>query len=1175
MAKDDKIKSRSKACPPACSGGAGYLYEYNVLTSYVVMMLTNGFIPTYPNYSIDEISFQTSSKGYLVDDFLINLSNQQNRCKILGQIKRTIYFTESDENFRKTLSEAWNDYNNPNKFDPLKDKFFIITESLTRSDYSPVMWLLDNSRHLLPEEFFTAIDEPNISPTDTKQKFEIFKKIINSFDENTNITDEKLYTFLKSIYILIYDFGRDESIVKSLFLSYISQFTDGDPVDVWNSIFIHTADMDAHGGTIIYKLIPKEIKARISSKREIQPTSKLQTESLSNIPFDEIENEDYISAIIAVLLLGAWDENNPYDISIIESLVEMSYNKFVHILHKLERKTNSPFTNSNSIWTIKNPYELIKHWESWIYEINITQFKNVAIKIFHGDSQSCNPDNCKYYSEYLCNGIATTIAILSSLREEFSRVSSDRIDTYIASILYDVLKDSNVSYWSNIEALLPLFAEASPLIYLRLLQNNINGESSPIKELFCKDSSDYNTDGIVRSLEILAWKQEFFKQACKTLVQLASIDIKSPWRRRPVNSLRSILMPWHPHTLADKSARISVLHSIVSENPDFAWEFLPDLLPDSRVSITRTTTPKYLISIQENIPYFNEEELKELRIICEGLIIQLAERNSITNWEKFIIILPDFLDDAFNKFVDEIQNNFDTYSEAKKISIWESLSQLVNRHKNHKEEKWAMDQSRIDALDSIVELYKPKDILNLNKRLFDNYNSDLISTKTKYDYDAYRKELEIKQFEAVQEIYNEGRLQRIIEFVHIVKRPECVGYSMGAIELSETDQVILPEYLNSKSICEQEFIKTYIIKRFCTKGWSWVKTINPNAWTINAKTTFLCCLPLGDCTWSLVNNWLGDQSNKYWEQITIYRCLDSIDNQYVIRNLLSCKRYDLLISILWDGIHNKKSYIKINDIIQTLINLETWDHDQLYTISKLIEHLQSQPDIDIDTMFDIELKYYTEDERSFSYPPINIERKLINQPKLFCKYLALVSKPLYRYNATMQNDAANIKDLSDIYNKFSDIFDDWTTIPGTDNNGCFFPEEFQSWFESVSAEAAKIGIEKKLKETIGGILTKAPADDDGFWIHHTIAKLLNRYDVEDIRDGYYQKKVGVYGYTYSEDNLRDEQTKADKYIQLAKDSKARGYGYLAELLNRLAGHHQGIIYEIRQRLEEDKQQYGE
>lgn len=1157
------MKDGPKNCNLYSSSGGGFQYEYQVLTSFVVLMLTRGFVPNFPNYTIDKISFQTRRMGYLTDDFFIQLSNQHRQISILGQIKHTLSCSPSNKDFRDTIDKAWHDFNNLNAFDKQNVCIFIITDTLHESDYAPVLWILENSRLLSKDKdnYFDLLNHHDVIPPDSRKKFDDFKKVVVTANNNRDISDDDLFTFLQHIYILRFDVDRDESVICSLLLFQIAQFGNENPVAVWDSIFKRIARMDRCGANLTYQSLPDDITKYFTSTRETQPTLYLQSTALSDFSCDDNE----ALTIIPALLLGAWDENYQSDISVVEELIEASYKTWVKSIQGLAHKTNSPFKNTNAIWTINNPQELIRYWKSWIYDYTLTSFVEIVFKVFRGDSRSANPDNCKYYSNALCNGIATTVAILSSMKNDFTNVTAGRIDNYIESILHMIFENSNINYWVNIEDFLPLFAEASPFTYLRLLKDNLDSESSPVKELFSNNSIDYNTDGIIRSLEILAWTPEFFKHACIILAQLATFDIKTAWRRSPVNSLRSILMPWLPHTLASISDRIRVLNIICEDYPDFAWEFLPDLLPDSHVSITRTTTPKYLTSIPEDIPYAPRDEWQKTCIICEDLIIQLAVKNTLTDWDKFITILPDFIDNVFNKFVDKIQNNFDTYSEAKKYCIWASLSQLVIRHKNHKEDKWAMPQNRINALDSIVELYKPKDLLYLHKRLFDTFNYDLILTETDYDYDAYRKELESKQLEAVQEIYNEGGIPRIIDFVNIVKRPSCVGSLLGMIGDSKTDQIILTNYLNTQLLREQDFLRSYIWKRFQITEGTWIETIDSHDWTLEQKVTFLCYLPFCDKSWTIVDKWLGDQKQQYWKNVIVNGYYKNTNYQYAIDNLLECKRYDVALSLLYDIINSKDYYVNINSIIYILTNLKTWDNEQIQIICELIKYLQQQPNVDMDKMFDIELKYYSHQYRSFNYTPINVEKKLIQQPKLFCEYFTLTFMP---------DNLERIVDYSEekriVVSKFLALFDNWSTIPGTDNNACFSSEVFQSWFDSVYTEVEKIGYAGRFKYFLGKLLTKAPADDDGFWINRKIAYLLNQSDNEKMREGYYYKKVGVYYWTCSEKFMQEEQMKHDNYIKLANDSEDKGYANLAELLRYLADFHQDKISDIKKRLKKDK-----
>lgn len=1181
MAKRKRSYSDDKPTSSFATGGGGHEFEKEVIASYIVLLLTKGHVPMFPDYYIEEIRPQTDDLKYSTNDFLIRLTNGKKKVRLIGQVKHNFVVQRGKTEFNKTIEGAWKDYNNQDLFTQGTDKILIITDSLNQTDYTSVLWLLENSRELSQDEFFKKIDTTNIISANTPKKLGVFRSVIEeiinkkpkkNIKTKKRISDGELYTFLQHLVILRYDLLRLESVVLSLLYSHISQINRNDDVEViWALIKNFAARKDVWAGGINIDNIDPKIKKYFISSEEAQKQTRQQEESLlQNFSFESIKKESYMQEIVPALLLGSWDESNPTDVLIVKSMIDGDYNTFVKNLHILEHLPNSPFNNANSIWTVQNPKILFQQFESWIYELTVERFAEVAIQILQNGLLLVQQDNNTPPSEYICKGIATTLAILCSPEITLTKLSPNRINNIVNKI-FNFYVYANINKWAFIDKYLPLLAEASPYNFLYMLDDNIKSNSSAVIELFTdKSSSNYNAGGIVRSLEILAWSPEHFQYACRILAQLASIDIETPWGRRPINSLLSILMPRHPHTLADNSARISILYSIVSEYPDFAWKFLLDLLYGSYVMITDTSRPKYFMTVPEDTPYPSQNDQQLFNHTCEELIAQLAVNKPSADWKDFLAILPSFYDKAFNGFLENLLEHLRTYSKEEKNVLWETLLQFVNKHKKYSTANWAMSRERTEALEKIVKRLKPKDLLNKHKILFGSVSHDLVSTKTDLDYDQYIKILGDKQKEAIQEIYNDGGLKKIIEFVHIVKRPGLVGRFMGFIGDPNTDQYLLTNLLDTKERCEQEFLEFYFDSRLQATDGKWIDTIDHQDWTLEQKVTFLCYMPFYDYTWTIVDQWLEDQKKRYWERVKVNGYSKFINNQYAIDNLLACQRYDVTLTILWGWMIQKDSNLKINDVIQALINLKVWNSECTYIIPDLIKHLQQQPNIDMDVMFDIELKYYPETYITLSYAPIFIEKKLIKQPKLFCKYLTLVFKPDNPDNATNYNEEARI-----VAKKFYRIFDDWSTIPGTNPDGTFSPKEFQSWFKSVFAEASKIGYAKRIKYVIGSILTKAPADNDGFWIHHTIAKLLNQINMQDMRDSYYLKKVGVYRYTYSEDCLQDEQTKADTYIQLAKDSETRGYNYLAELLNRLAGHHQGIINEIRQRLEKDKKQYGE
>lgn len=1181
MARKKQSKSNIVPCSSFATSGGGYEFEKEVIASYVVLLLTNGHVPMFPDYYIEEIRPQTKDLGYSTDDFLIRLSNSKKKVRLLGQIKHTLAVQNGNQAFKESLEGAWIDYNNPDLFTKDTDRILIITDTLNKADYSAVLWLLENSRIIkTPEEYFQKINTTNLTPTGTKKKLEVFRSVLNDIIRNQNenvkttnpINDYELYQFLQHIAILRYDLLRVESVVLSLLFSHISQINrSGDINGIWTQIKDYTALMNIHAGTINIDSISESIKKYFISSEEAQKQTRQQEQLLlQNYSFESIKKEINMHEIVPALLLGSWDESNPTDAWIVKNIINGDYDTFVENLHDLEQNKNSPFKNTNGIWTVQNPKILLQQFKSQIHELTVKRFAEIAIQIFQNGLLPVQQDNSTPPSEYICKGIATTLAILCSPEITLTKLSPNRINNIVNEII-NFYVNANINEWAYIEKYLPLLAEASPYIFLYMLDDNIKSDSSAVVELFTdKSSSIFSAGGIVRSLEILAWSPEHFQLACVILAQLASIDIETPWGRRPINSLRSILMPWHPHTLADNSARTSVLYRIVSEYPDFAWRLLPDLLHGSYVMITDTSRPQYLMTVPEDTPYPSQNDQQAFNRTCEDLIVQLAVDKPSADWKDFLTILPGFDENVFNGFIKNLQDNLRAYSKEEKYCLWETLSQFVNKHRKHSNANWAMSRERTEALEKIVKRLKPKDLLKQYKVLFGVFSYDLVPTKSDLDHDQYIKILEDKQKKAIREIYHEGGIARIIEFAHIVKRPGLVGYYMGFIGDPNTDQYLLTNHLDTKEICEKEFLESYFANRLQATDGKWIDTIDHHDWTIERKVTFLCYMPAYDFTWTIVDQWLGSQKKRYWKQVTIYGYSKFINNQCAVDNLLACQRYDVTLTILWGWMIQKNSNVRIKDVIQTLINLKTWDNEQMYRITDLIEYLQKQPNINMDAMFDIELKYYPDTYINLSYAPIFIEKKLIKQPKLFCKYLTQVFRPDNPDNATKLNEEERIT-----AKKFYRIFDNWLTFPGTNTDGSFSPKIFQSWFKSVYAEAKKIGYTKRIKNVIGSILTKAPADDDGFWIHHTIAKILNQINMKDMREGYYHKKTGVYCWTCSEQFIQEEQKKHDHYIELAKDSKNRRYGYLAELLRSLAAFHQGKISDIRKRLEEDKQQYGE
>ena len=142
-------KSGKELSNPFSTGSGGGQFEAHVQTSFVVLMLTGGFTPCMPCWPISKIKLQGRFAGYHTDDLIVFIENPGNdqKRKILGQIKHSINITKNDKVFGEIIQAAWNDFNNLNLFAKNKDVIALITGPLSATDINDTRTILEWTRH--------------------------------------------------------------------------------------------------------------------------------------------------------------------------------------------------------------------------------------------------------------------------------------------------------------------------------------------------------------------------------------------------------------------------------------------------------------------------------------------------------------------------------------------------------------------------------------------------------------------------------------------------------------------------------------------------------------------------------------------------------------------------------------------------------------------------------------------------------------------------------------------------------------------------------------------------------------------------------------------------------------------------------------------------------------------
>ena len=127
----------------------------------------------------------------------------------------------------------------------------------------------------------------------------------------------------------------------------------------------------------------------------------------------------------------------------------------------------------------------------------------------------------------------------------------------------------------------------------------------------------------------------------------------------------------------------------------------------------------------------------------------------------------------------------------------------------------------------------------------------------------------------------------------------------------------------------------------------------------------------------------------------------------------------------------------------------------------------------------------------------------------------------------------------------------WRNPPGTKEDGSFDDNTLATWLLDVKILSPETGHLEVALVMFGHVLAYAPADPDGLWIRHSVAKVLNAKDADKIREGLPAELFnsrGVFTWTAGHGELE----LAAKYRDQADKVEGSGYHRLAGSLRIIA-----------------------
>ena len=865
-------------------------------------------------------------------------------------------------------------------------------------------------------------------------------------------------------------------------------------------------------------------------------------------------------------LAGKWNEKSEADRAALEKLLGKEYGEWIESLISDTLRSDTPLIQRDGKW------RLVARGESWnalgprLTDGDLDRLQETAIMVLgERDPKFDLPEEERFaasihgkqlqHSEILREGLAETLALVGSRPEALSSCSHDKADSVAILTVRGLLENATWDRWTSLDRLLPLLAESSPDEFLDAIESGLeNLNDTPFHQVFAQESSggvggSNYISGLLWALETLAWHPDFLTRVIVVLGDLASIDPGGSWANRPINSLRTILLPWHVQTCASMEKRKMAVETLLREQSEVGWGLLLGLLPHNHGHTMGCRRPVWrnYIPIDWKDSVMTSEYWDQVTIYTD-IAVDFA-KTSLEKLGELLERLPDLPVSSCNSILNYLSSEeISGLPEDKRFPVWKTLYDLVRKHRKFADAQWAMPEELVKKIEIVANALVPDTPELRYNYLFNSADYDIYSEGS---YEEQQEQLSQARQNALQLIIERGGINAVTSFTQKVAAPEQVGGTLANISTESMESEILPSLLGVNDEILKKFIGGYVWRRFHKLKWSWADQLLSNDWSIGQKTDFLLWLPFAEDVWSRVEAHLGQNNRSlYWSKAGITPYMIERDFTLAVERLIEYGRANAAVHCVYFAIRKEKSFdaeLAARVIITVLETENAGDQLDHYNTIEVIKWLQKCPDIDEDVLFRIEWNFLPWLGQFSRGSPKILENRLASDPSFFADIITRV----FRSKNQEQSDEEPTEHQKRVALNAYRLLDEWRQCPGTSANGDFDSDSFSNWLTEAKRITKATGHFEVACSRIGYVLTHAPADPCVLWIHPVVAEALNARDAKRMREGFTIETLnqrGVYGFSAGKEELELARLNRKK----AEALEAKGYSRFATAMREVA-----------------------
>ncbi|MER7911316.1 hypothetical protein [Streptomyces sp. NPDC096068] len=855
--------------------------------------------------------------------------------------------------------------------------------------------------------------------------------------------------------------------------------------------------------------------------------------------------------VVPLVLAGAWQEGVPGDEEFLSEICSKPFSEVSAVCARWSGQSDMPVRREGAQWfcvSKRDSWELVARYAT---ASALVKFRNLAVNVLTTSDPALSLGVDKRWaagvfghslpwSRNLMVNVADSLAMIAASSGDFifsnGMTGQGFVDSIVREVLERATDDESERLWPSLDYALPLLAEASPDVYLEMVESALDqGSLLAVFDPEAEKAVFGNPKhvGLLWSLEALAWSPDHLGLSAIILALLAEREPGGRWSNRPAYSLQQIFLPWHPQTTAGFDERYTVLDAVRTAAPRAAWETLVSLLPSPQVFAQNTYSPTW----REWQPDDEPAGLTGSEIIrhCRELVGRLLEdvHTYPSGWVDLIKAMPELPDEQFDAVLADLGRvEISSLDPGDLDAIIRELRGIAHQHRKYEAADWALPDEKVRLIEHELARFTDDDPIEKFSWLF-SYHPDIPGVSLS-DPNFFAAVAE-KQEEAARSVVSDIGLEGIWNLATRCAAPERLGIAVGAVS-GDFDLEMLGA-LDASNEAKRKVAFGYVVSRFSIESWPWALGWIQEAaseWPQERLVRFLLALPPEETTFALAGKYGPRVQKAYWGRFNPYQIESELGRRKAVESILSLELFDYAIPVF--GIAKSKGDDLDVDRMLDALRRASFKDKTPESVSSLVYHLKELllyargvPGVDRGILAHVEWKFLPILQKDPQVPALILHEELSQNPSFFVELISLIFPRQGSENAEIEVTDEMKNNATQAYS----LLKSWKGAPRLDGDGD--GPVLADWVEEVRC----LLLEKKLlrygDEFIGGVLFYASGDSSE-WPPLQVRQIVDGIRSQDIENGFAISVMNSRGTTWRSLDAGGEQERvlADKYQKLAQ-----------------------------------------